>query len=121
MRFLIDMNLSPEWVDVFRRHGWEARHWSDGHDPRATDAHIMAWARSNDCIVFTHDLDFGMLLAATGADGPSVIQVRSQDVMPARMEQVVVRAIRQFERELRMGAVVVVEPWRSRARVLPLR
>lgn len=38
----------------------------------------MAWALTNDYIVFTHDLDFGTLLAITQADAPSVIQVRSQ-------------------------------------------
>jgi predicted nuclease of predicted toxin-antitoxin system len=35
----------------------------------------MEWARANRYIVFTHDLDFGSLLAATGAETPSVIQI----------------------------------------------
>lgn len=42
----------------------------------------MAWARANDRIVFTHDLDFGRLLALAGRVGPSVMQVRTQDVLP---------------------------------------
>lgn len=42
----------------------------------------MAWARANDYIVFTHDLDFGAMLALTNAESPSVIQVRTQDVTP---------------------------------------
>jgi len=32
--------------------------------------------------VFTHDLDFGDILAATGAEAPSVIQVRTEDTTP---------------------------------------
>jgi predicted nuclease of predicted toxin-antitoxin system len=33
-------------------------------------------------VVFTHDLDFGGVLALTHAAGPSVIQVRSEDPVP---------------------------------------
>jgi predicted nuclease of predicted toxin-antitoxin system len=28
MKLLIDMNLSPLWVEVFEQYGWEALHWS---------------------------------------------------------------------------------------------
>ena len=28
MKFLIDMNLSPDWLDAFTAEGWEAIHWS---------------------------------------------------------------------------------------------
>ncbi|MEH2012300.1 DUF5615 family PIN-like protein [Nostoc sp.] len=75
---LLDMNLSPDWVLVLESAGFEAVHWSTIGSPSATDKVIMAWALTNDCIVFTHDLDFGTLLAMTQADAPSVIQVRSQ-------------------------------------------
>ncbi len=67
MNFVIDMNLSPTWVDVFARHGWTAVHWTAVGDPRATDRTILAWAVAHDAVVFTHDLDFGAILAATGA------------------------------------------------------
>lgn len=36
MKLLIDMNLSPLWVDTLTRHGWEAVHWSTVGDPHAT-------------------------------------------------------------------------------------
>jgi len=44
----------------------------------------MAWARANGHVVFTHDLDFGTTLALTHAAGPSVIQVRGQNVLPGQ-------------------------------------
>ena len=75
MKILLDMNLSPNWVRVLEQEGWPTQHWSRVGDPRATDQEIMGWAKSNDHIVFTHDLDFGTLLATTRANGPSVIQV----------------------------------------------
>jgi len=51
--------------------------------PNAGDDDVMQWARTGGWIVFTHDLDFGTLLAIAGERGPSVIQVRTQDVLPA--------------------------------------
>jgi predicted nuclease of predicted toxin-antitoxin system len=45
VNLVIDMNLSPEWVAVLRRHGWDAVHWSTVGNPRATDPDIMARAR----------------------------------------------------------------------------
>ena len=38
---LIDMNLAPEWTEVFGKYGWDAVHWSTVGDPRATDRAIM--------------------------------------------------------------------------------
>lgn len=65
VKLLIDMNLPPVWVEVLRKHGWEAVHWSQIGDPRSSDRDIMEWARKNGYVVFTHDLDFGSILAAT--------------------------------------------------------
>jgi predicted nuclease of predicted toxin-antitoxin system len=45
VKILIDMNLSPDWVELFVREGWEATHWSNAGDPRAQDGVIMEWAR----------------------------------------------------------------------------
>lgn len=73
LKILIDMNLSPEWVNVLACHHLPAVHWLKVGDPRATDREIMDWARANEYTVFTHDLDFGMLLALTQAGKPSVI------------------------------------------------
>jgi predicted nuclease of predicted toxin-antitoxin system len=52
MKFLIDMNLSPRWVEAFVAAGLDATHWFAIGDPRATDQSIMEWARSNGYIVF---------------------------------------------------------------------
>lgn len=121
LRILIDMNLSPEWTEVLRSFGWEAAHWREVGDPRAPDSQIMAWAATEGYIVFTHDLDFGSLLAATNAAGPSVIQVRIQDVLPNFVGDAVNAALRQFAEELLQGAVVTIDEQKVRARVLPLR
>ncbi len=51
------MNLSPEWVPLLIREGWEAVHWSVVGDPRSSDDAITTWAVAHKHIVFTHDLD----------------------------------------------------------------
>jgi len=58
MKILIDMNLSPDWTAAFAAESIESIHWSTVGDPRAKDTEIMEYARSNEYIVFTHDLDF---------------------------------------------------------------
>ena len=115
---VIDMNLSPTWVDVFEQQGWEAVHWSTVGDPRAPDRVIMDWARANDYVVFTHDLDFGILLATTRAQGPSVIQVRTQNILPQHLAERLDRLLSQYELELAQGALITVDEIRSRLRIL---
>lgn len=114
------MNLSPRWIEVLRAEGHEAVHWSAVGAPEAPDREIMGWARAEGYVVFTHDLDFTALLATTGAQGPSVLQVRAQDVLPEAMADPVLRALRQFEQVLEAGALISVDPGRSRVRVLPI-
>ncbi|HVU08488.1 MAG TPA: DUF5615 family PIN-like protein [Verrucomicrobiae bacterium] len=121
MKLLVDMNLSPDWVAALKQAGWETFHWSKIGNPRASDSEIMAWAKQNGCVVFTHDLDFGAALALTQAEGPSVIQVRTQDVTPATIGKLVVGALRQFQTELEKGALIVLDEAQVRARVLPLK
>jgi predicted nuclease of predicted toxin-antitoxin system len=80
----------------------------------------MVWARENGYIVFTHDLDFSALLAATQGEGPSVIQVRTQNVLPEGIGTLVITALKQYQRELEQGAIMTIEPQRARMRILPL-
>ena len=119
MKILIDMNLSPDWIDIFAKHKIEAVHWSFVGDPSATDRTIMQWASMNRYIVFTHDLDFGALLAATKVSSPSVIQVRTQNVLPNYLGNIVINAINQTRNSLEDGALVTVNETQLRVRILP--
>ena len=120
MKILLDMNLPTTWVGFLRQEGFEAVHWSEVGDPRATDLVIMAWAHGNGFVIFTHDLDFSALLAASHAVGPSVIQVRTQDVMPSAIGRDVVRVLRICVAEIKAGAVISIDKVASRVRILPI-
>jgi predicted nuclease of predicted toxin-antitoxin system len=117
---VLDMNLSPEWVEELARHGWSAVHWSTVGDPSAEDSVIMAWALANGHVVFTHDLDFGAMLALTHAVGPSVLQVRGQSTLPEDIGPAVIAALRQHDASLAAGALVVVDLKKTRVRILPI-
>lgn len=121
MNILLDMNLSPDWVEILQSAGFPTRHWSEVGEITAPDHVIMSWALVHDYVVFTHDLDFGAILAATNAAAPSVFQVRVQDVMPEKMRATIIQAFQQFEEQLLQGALVTLDMAKVRVRVLPLR
>ena len=97
LKLLLDLNLSPLWVAAFEARGYEAAHWSRIGDPGAPDRDILEWARSEGYVVFTHDLDFSRLLALTQAEVPSVVQLRSQSVLPDEIGTLVFATLRRSE------------------------
>ena len=121
MKLLVDMNLSPRWIALLRNSGVDAVHWSEVGKINAPDTEIMAYAMSNDCIVLTHDLDFSAILAATQGEKPSVVQIRADDVSPNAIGMQVVAALRQMESELEAGALLTIDPSRTRLNLLPLQ
>jgi predicted nuclease of predicted toxin-antitoxin system len=120
MRLLLDMNLSPTLCSRFSAGGHEVVHWSSVGELCAPDTAILSYASDHDMIVVTHDLDFGALLAAGHATGPSVIQFRTQDVLSATFVEEILKTLTRFEQELRDGALVVIDERRSRVRILPI-
>ena len=68
-----------------------------------------------------HDMDFSALLAVTGATGPSVLQVRAQDVLPGAIGRDVVRVLTMRADAFLSGAIVTIDKVKSRVRVLPIR
>lgn len=117
----MDMNLSPVWVGFLTDRGIEAVHWMDLGDVRAADETLMAWARERGAVVLTHDLDFSALVATTGASGPSVVQVRAQNVLPDAIGEDIVSVLREHTEVLADGAIVTVDEVASRVRILPVR
>jgi predicted nuclease of predicted toxin-antitoxin system len=79
MKLLIDMNLSPTWVPILEKQGWQAIHWISVGPVDAPDVQIMQWARESGYCVVTNDLDFSAILAATRTKDPWVfLQYRNE-------------------------------------------
>lgn len=121
MKILIDMNLSPSWVLVLEEAGHTASHWSTIGSLNAPDREILLWAKANGYLLFTHDLDFGAILAATKAVGPSVIQIRAQDITPDHAKNLLLTILDNFAESLLQGALISADEEKSRVRLLPLR
>jgi predicted nuclease of predicted toxin-antitoxin system len=120
VKLLVDMNLSPGWVDQLRQHGFEAAHWSTIGAATAPDDEILAWAREQQCVVVTNDLDFSAILAATSGRTPSVVQVRTQDLLSDATVRIVATAIGAFRTEIERGSLLSIDEGGTRVRLLPL-
>jgi len=120
MKILIDMNLSPQWADTLSKHGHKCVHWSEIGEPTDPDTQILEWASNNNYVVLTHDLDFGAILAITRAKAPSVIQLRTVDILPPNLEKILVKAFNEFSSILEAGALIVIDESGTRAKILPI-
>lgn len=120
MKLLIGMNLSPKWAGFLIEAGFNAVHWTTIGAANAPDTDIMRHAREGGHVVVTSDLDFGTILAITHGNKPSVVQLRSDDLSHEGIGKPVVGALRQLRDELEQGALVTIEPQRTRLRILPL-
>lgn len=120
IKLLIDMNLSPRWAVFFADASIEAVHWSSVGAVDAPDSEIMNYAKKHNFAVFTHDLDFGTILAFTHADKPSVIQIRMGDVTPDTTASFVISAVRNLADDIEKGALITIDPRKKRVNLLPL-
>ncbi|MBF0292709.1 MAG: DUF5615 family PIN-like protein [Nitrospinae bacterium] len=121
MKLLLDMNLSPRWVELFNTSELPALHWSSIGPANARDSEIMAYAATNDFVILTQDMDFSSILAATQGGKPSVVQLRADDINPGVIGKQVITALQQMSAELKEGALMTIEPDRHRIRLLPLK
>jgi predicted nuclease of predicted toxin-antitoxin system len=121
VKLLVDMNLSPSWVDRLARHGFEAVHWSMIGAATAPDVEILAWAHGHQCVVITNDLDFSAILAASADTSVSVVQIRSQDLLSDTAATVVATALETYREKLARGAILTIDEGGTRARMLPLK
>jgi predicted nuclease of predicted toxin-antitoxin system len=114
------MNLSTKWKAHFNHHGIVSEHWSSVGEIEALDHDILDWARINHFVVMTSDLDFGIILALDHIDRPSVILLRSADLIPAKIGKRVIELVKSHEIELLAGALVIIDEFKHRVRILPI-
>ena len=119
MRIVVDMNLSPLWVNTLRSAGFEAVHWSDVGSPDSPDDAIVRYAEGNSSVVMTRDLDFGEHVATSGRSRRSVVLLRARRGVPNLHGGLVLRALAETREVLEEGALVTIDAERVRIRLLP--
>jgi predicted nuclease of predicted toxin-antitoxin system len=121
VKLLVDMNLSPSWVERLVGHGFEPVHWSTIGAATAPDVEILTWANEHHFVIITNDLDFSAILAAGAVDGPSVVQLRTQDLLSDGAVRIVARALEAHREDLVRGALLSIDEGGTRVRMLPLK
>jgi len=87
---------------------------------RLPDAEIIAKARREGYVVLTHDLDFGELLALSGANLPSVVIFRLQNMRPYNVNHYLQILVTKHQTALDEGAIFSVSEGHIRVRALPI-
>lgn len=119
MRFLVDMDISPQAATALQEWGHDAVHLQDQHLNRLPDPEVFKKAQQENRILVTHDLGFGGLLAASKARLPSVIIFRLHDMRPDRVNHYLEIIIKRYGDELQKGVVISVTERQIRIRALP--
>lgn len=120
MKFLADMGLAHNTMVFLRSQGHDALHLRDQGLQRLSDNEIIEKARAENRIILTHDLDFGRIIALSGAQIPSVITFRLANMKPTAVNQHLREILARFAPKLERGALISVSEWSVRVRSLPI-
>ena len=120
LRFLADMNISPLTVQELKERGWNVARVSDVLQANARDEDILSFARRNNMVLITQDLDFSALLAIGGYAGPSVISLRLEEPNPLSVVGRLVDVVLEIGGQLTEGIIVSVDESCARHRNLPI-
>ncbi len=120
LRLLADMNISPKTVEALRQKGWDIVRVSKLLPVNTTDAEVLDFARHEERVVVTQDLDFSTLLALGGHDRPSLVTLRLSISDPETVTRRVLEVLPRIEQMLQEGCAVTVEEVSVRVRKLPI-
>ncbi len=121
MRFFTDMGIGLDVASALRASSHVCVHLAEERLERLSDADIIVKARQERRVVLTHDLDFGRLLALSGAAGPSIVTFRLSDMRPSNVPDRLLRVLSDYSSDLERGAAFVVTDKGVRRRVLPIQ
>ncbi len=114
------MNISPATVAALRQKGLDIIRASEILDAKSTDSAILKFARDNNRIIITQDLDFSMLMAINGYETPSLISLRINDPAPEIVTDHILRVLASLSAELGLGITVTADELTIRFRCLPI-
>jgi predicted nuclease of predicted toxin-antitoxin system len=120
LKILVDVNLSPEWIRILCSRGWNAVHWTAIGPANATDATLFGWARENDAILLTQDLDFTKIIFHEQSRRPSVVLLRLKNELDPSQQTRVCDLIKSAGTQLASGAILIIDSQNARLRSLPI-
>ena len=120
MKALLDMPVSPSLLDVLHQFGHEGVHAHMLGMNRARDSELLEFARREDRIVITADLDFPRLLVLSASDGPGIILFRGGNYSDQEMRSLLHRVLEEVLPEVLERSIYVVDKKRIRINQLPI-
>lgn len=121
IKLLADMNISPVTVSNLQIQGWDIIRVVEILPATASDLQILEFARQEERVILSQDLDFSMLLAVGGYNQPSLITLRLSFTDPEIVTEKILQALPQIEEILTQGAAVTIEDDNIRIRKLPIK
>ena len=120
LRFLVDMNLSPRIVIDLSQQGWDILRVSQVLPMDTEDSEILEFARQQNRVIITQDLDFSSLLALGGYEKPSLITFRLSLPDPEAITRKLLELLPHIEDRLAEGCAVTIDDRKVRVRPLPI-
>ena len=114
------MNIPIKYDELLTQKNIEFIRWSNIGAPNAADIEIMEYARNNELIMLTYDLDFSAILACTHKLKPSVIQIRASVLHAEQAVEFIAAALFKHADDLKKGAILSIDINSARLRLLPL-
>lgn len=121
LRFLADMNISPQTVSALNDHGYSMIRVSALLPANATDLQILSRARLDNLIVATQDLDFSTLVALGGYTAPSLVTIRMSDSSPEKVTGRLLEVLPEVLDVLPLGFSIIIGDNYHRLRKLPFK
>lgn len=121
IRLLADVHISPKTVEDLQKQGYEIMRSSDVLPANAPDINILEFARTENWVVLTQDLDFSMLVALSRYSQPSLITLRLSSAKPDIVTQKLLDILPQIEEALQEGSAITIQDESIRIRKLPVR
>jgi predicted nuclease of predicted toxin-antitoxin system len=118
MKFLIDMPLSPQLAIWLNHQGHDAVHALNAGLDRASDRTILDYARKEQRIVITADLDYPRLLVLERTEGAGLILFRGGNYSEQESVVRLKRALETIPHSELPNSIVVIEKGRIRRRNL---
>lgn len=103
-----------------RESGHEATHLEEEGLRRMKDPGVFEKAIREDRIVITEDLGFGEIAAFAKGNRPSIVILRLENMRWEHVAERLGQVLPACEEDLARGAVVVIEEFRYRVRLLPI-
>ena len=121
IRLLADVHISPKTVADLQKQGYEIMRSSEFLPANAPDINILEFARTENWVVLTQDLDFSMLVALSRYSQPSLITLRLSSAKPDTVTQKLLEVLPQIEEALQEGSAITIQDESIRIRKLPVR